>query len=676
MALWDFFAKQDYHALRHYRFFSFQLAETKVTVTYANVTTPAVAGSPYTFLTETDFTGGTLTPLITGSPQITVTPKPLTISGGFVPANKVYDGTDVASLAIGAPTLAGKVGLDVVTLNAGAAVGTFSDKHIGVGKTVAITGLSLSGADAGNYIIATTTRTANITKLLITVTAVTQTRNYDGTANSSGVPNLSLVLPGTDTSGFTQTFNNKHVGTGKTLTPTGAVNDGNSGLDYSYTFIANTTGVVNQLPITVTAATDAKTYDKSISSSVAPTLSPGLPGTDTSGFTQTFDNINVGAGNKTLTPTGKVNDGNSGNNYSYAYTPVSNGTINPKPITVTADAQSKTYGAPDPALTYTVIGLISGDPLSGGLTRAAGNDVGSYAISQGALNNSNYSITIYTGANLTVNKDPLTVKPNNFTILSGALDPVVFTFYYVGFVSPDGVAPVDASAVIDVAPTCSSSGVHIIPKAYPIACSGGSDNNYAFSFVNGALTVVLRNTYDSVAANDGWALESSEFSNQGNMMNATSVLRVGDDSANKQYRSLLYFDTSRLPDNAIISKATVKINKAGVTGTDPFTTHGALIADMAKGFFGLSSLETTDFQAPGALIPNAGSFVATILPTYQLTLNPVNFKYVNPFGATQFRLRFTWDDNNNKVMDFVSFYGGDALTATDRPQLTIEYYTP
>jgi len=215
-----------------------------------------------------------------------------------------------------------------------------------------------------------------------------------------------------------------------------------------------------------------------------------------------------------------------------------------------------------------------------------------------------------------------------------------------------------------------------VPVAATIADLAGNPLT-VLPFTGGATYTVNKTiAFTSTAANDGWTLESSEFGNEGNMMNATSVLRVGDDSANKQYRSLLYFDTSRLPDNAIISKATVKIKKAGVTGTDPFTTHGALIADMAKGFFGLSPLEATDFQAPGALISSAGSFVATILPTYQLTLNPVNFKYVNPFGVTQFRLRFTLDDNNNKVMDFVSFYGGDALTATDRPQLTIEYYTP
>jgi len=214
----------------------------------------------------------------------------------------------------------------------------------------------------------------------------------------------------------------------------------------------------------------------------------------------------------------------------------------------------------------------------------------------------------------------------------------------------------------------------ILPAFFDLAGNPQSPANLPLT--GATYTVNKTIAFTSTAANDGWALESSEFSNQGNMMNATSVLRVGDDSTNKQYRSLLYFDTSRLPDNAIITKATVKIKKVGVTGTDPFTTHGALIADMAKGFFGLSSLETTDFQAPGALIQNAGSFVATALSTYQLTLNPVNFKYVNPFGVTQFRLRFTLDDNNNKVMDFVSFYGGDALTATDRPQLTIEYYTP
>ena len=47
-----------------------------------------------------------------------------------------------------------------------------------------------------------------------------------------------------DTRAFTQTFDNRNVGTGKTLTPAGSVNDGNGGDNYAITFVNDTTGVI------------------------------------------------------------------------------------------------------------------------------------------------------------------------------------------------------------------------------------------------------------------------------------------------------------------------------------------------------------------------------------------------------------------------------------------------
>ena len=42
---------------------------------------------------------------------------------------------------------------------------TFSDKNVGTGKTVSVSGISISGTDAGNYYANTTaTTTANITR--------------------------------------------------------------------------------------------------------------------------------------------------------------------------------------------------------------------------------------------------------------------------------------------------------------------------------------------------------------------------------------------------------------------------------------------------------------------------------------------------------------------------------
>jgi hypothetical protein len=180
---------------------------------------------------------------------------------------------------------------------------------------------------------------------------------------------------------------------------------------------------------------------------------------------------------------------------------------------------------------------------------------------------------------------------------------------------------------------------------------------------------------NSVAANDGWTLESSEYSSRANARDNSGHLLVGDDAKNKQYRSLLYFDTSSLPEDAAILNVTLKIMQAGVTGTDPFTTHGTLFAEMKNGIFGKSPLENTDFQAVAYPKRSVGTFASVSEPGwYELVLNPANFKYVNLKGVTQFRIRFTKDDDNDKLADLVSFYsGGDP---TNPPQLIIEYIMP
>ncbi len=77
-------------------------------------------------------------------------------------------------------------------------------------------------------------------------------------------------------------------------------------------------------------------------------------------------------------------------------------TINKRNVTVTANAQSKALGDPDPALTYTNTALIGTDSVTGALTRVAGETTGSYAIQQGSVSaGPNYNI-VYVGANLTI----------------------------------------------------------------------------------------------------------------------------------------------------------------------------------------------------------------------------------------------------------------------------------
>src|SRR5207247_2007856 len=127
---------------------------------------------------------------------------------------------------------------------------------------------------------------------------VTDSKAYDGTTNSAAVPVITVgTLASGDTAAFTQRFNNKNIGTGKTLTPAGSISDGNSGANYSVTFSSVNTGTITGRAITVTATTDSRTYDGTSASVGVPTITSGsLISGDTANFSQTFNNKNVGTG--------------------------------------------------------------------------------------------------------------------------------------------------------------------------------------------------------------------------------------------------------------------------------------------------------------------------------------------------------------------------------------------
>jgi hypothetical protein len=210
--------------------------------------------------------------------------------------------------------------------------------------------------------------TGVITTRAITVTAVTDTKQYDGTTSSTGVPTITVgSLLGGDSATWTQSFDSAAIGTGKTLTPTGTVTDGNSGNNYAVTFVANITGVITTRAITVTAVTDTKQYDGTTSSTGVPTITVGsLLGGDSATWTQSFDTSAIGSG-KTLTPTGTVTDGNSGNNYSVTFVTNTTGVITTRAITVTAITDTKQYDGTTSSTgvpTITFGSLLGGDSAS------------------------------------------------------------------------------------------------------------------------------------------------------------------------------------------------------------------------------------------------------------------------------------------------------------------------
>src|SRR5262249_31408430 len=92
------------------------------------------------------------------------------------------------------------VGGDNVSLVTGGASGVFADKNVGTGKTVTVSGLTLTGADAGNYVLLQPIVTANLTKAHLTVTANNQSKTYDGAPFSPFTATLSGFVSGEDSS--------------------------------------------------------------------------------------------------------------------------------------------------------------------------------------------------------------------------------------------------------------------------------------------------------------------------------------------------------------------------------------------------------------------------------------------------------------------------------------------
>ena len=229
---------------------------------------------------------------------------------------KVYDGTLTSSETPAVGTL---YGTDTVT---GLAQAFQSKDVLGVGgSTLQVTGYQVNDGNGGaDYTVTLQTATGTITPAALTISAVSDTKVYDGTLTSSETPAVG-TLYGTDTvTGLAQAFQSKDVlGVGgSTLQVTGyQVNDGNGGADYTVT-LQTATGTITPAALTISAVSDTKVYDGTLTSSETPAVGT-LYGTDTvTGLVQAFQSKDVlGVGGSTLQVTGyQVNDGNGGADYT------------------------------------------------------------------------------------------------------------------------------------------------------------------------------------------------------------------------------------------------------------------------------------------------------------------------------------------------------------------------
>ncbi len=171
-------------------------------------------------------------------------------------------------------------------------------------------------------------------------------------------------------------------------------------------------------------------------------------------------------------------------------------TINQRPITITADSASKTYGNSDPILSYAITSgnLMGSDSLSGVLSRTAGENVGSYTIDPSALANGNYIITTNNGT-LTIDKAPLLIKADDKLKTYGQENPLL-TYGMIGFVNGETL---QTSGITGIAHVYTSATMTSPVGSMPIELALGTldASNYQISMINGTLDIKSNGAVDN-----------------------------------------------------------------------------------------------------------------------------------------------------------------------------------
>ena len=263
------------------------------------------------------------------SNPVSVTTTVATIVPNPVVANKTYDGTNTATIA--SITFGGILDSDTNYVHiSGAYTATFSDKNVGVNKSVNITGLALTGSLSGNYVLSTTSvsTTASITNKALTISGITATNrvydaNTDEGVTGTAVLNAGVISPDVVTlsGSAVVAFTTKTSGLAKPVTVGGYSITGADAGNYILV-LTNLIANITNFPVAVTGVTaNNKAYDGGTNASLSgtATLSPAVFGGDVVTLggapVASFATATVGTG-KPVTVTGYALSGGDASNYT------------------------------------------------------------------------------------------------------------------------------------------------------------------------------------------------------------------------------------------------------------------------------------------------------------------------------------------------------------------------
>ena len=418
---------------------------------------------------------------------LTVSQAALTITANN--QSKVYGGAD--------PVLTWRAGTLFYSDTSAVITGVVLSTSTGAAATAGSHTITASGGSATNYAITDVNGTLTVAQATLTVTADNQSKVYGGAD-----PTLTYIPGGTlyysDTYAvITSVSLATTTGAAATAGSHTITASGGTAANYAITDIGGTL-TVSQAALTVTANNESKVYGGA-DPTLTYTASGSLYYSDTYAVITgvslaTTTGAAATAGSHTITASG-------GTAANYAITDV-NGTLTvaQATLTVTADNESKVYGAADPTLAYTPSGtlyygdayaVITGVSLT--TTTGAAATAGIHVITASGGTAANYAITDVNGT-LTVSQATLTVTANNQSKVYGAADPTLTC-------TPSGSLYYgDTYAVISGVVLSTTTGAAATAGIHTITASGGTAANYAITYVYGTLTVYQANL--TVTADD------------------------------------------------------------------------------------------------------------------------------------------------------------------------------
>ncbi|RNI28797.1 YDG domain-containing protein [Rufibacter latericius] len=249
-----------------------------------------------------------------------ITHRPLNVAA--VGVDKVYNANTDATVTYTSDKIISDIVQPAFT------TATFVDKNVGPNKRITVTGITIDGADAGNYTLVNTTAEAfaEIRVRSLPVTGVTiDNKVYDGTivANPGGAPSVRSGVLGEDevtlnTNAVVATFLNKNVGNNKPVTVAGYTISGIDARNYDIAQPVNQVANITELEIKGTFKAEDKIADGTNTATVVENSRQLIGHIVTDdvylvGGTATF--ATSAAGEQTVTLTGATLAGNDAPNY-------------------------------------------------------------------------------------------------------------------------------------------------------------------------------------------------------------------------------------------------------------------------------------------------------------------------------------------------------------------------